>query len=107
MAIEHLHIPADLVGAALTPEELEAGDLYDHLREHHRVRVKEATQSIEPTVVSEDEAALLDVPVLSPRSSSSASPWTRRAGPSSTSTRSTGATGTASSPAWTSPATGS
>ncbi|MFF2302621.1 GntR family transcriptional regulator [Streptomyces sp. NPDC058128] len=66
MAIEHLHIPADLVGSALTPEELEAGDLYDHLREHHRVHVQEATQSIEPTVVSEDEAALLDVPVLSP-----------------------------------------
>jgi GntR family transcriptional regulator len=65
MAIEHLHIPAELV-PSLTPRELEAGDLYDHLREHHRVYVDEAVQSIEPTVVNEAEAAVLDVPVLSP-----------------------------------------
>jgi GntR family transcriptional regulator len=65
MAIEHLHIPAELV-PSLTPQELEAGDLYDHLREHHRVYVDEAVQSIEPTVVNEAEAAVLDVPVLSP-----------------------------------------
>ncbi|MFD3440419.1 GntR family transcriptional regulator [Streptomyces sp. NPDC058685] len=65
MAIEHLHIPAGLV-PTLTPLELEAGDLYDHLREHHRVFVNEAVQSIEPTVVNEAEAAVLDVPVLSP-----------------------------------------
>ncbi|WP_327677929.1 GntR family transcriptional regulator [Streptomyces sp. NBC_00467] len=65
MAIEHLHIPAGLV-PTLTLQELEAGDLYDHLREHHRVFVNEAVQSIEPTVVNEAEAAVLDVPVLSP-----------------------------------------
>ncbi|WP_328302829.1 GntR family transcriptional regulator [Streptomyces sp. NBC_00435] len=65
MAIEHLHIPADLV-PALTPEELEAGDLYEHLRDHHGVYVHEAQQSIEPTVVNEAEAGLLDVPLLSP-----------------------------------------
>ncbi|MER7664281.1 GntR family transcriptional regulator [Streptomyces sp. NPDC096193] len=65
MAIEHLHIPAELV-PTLTPQELGAGDLYDHLREHHRVFVNEAVQSIEPTVVNEAEAAVLDVPVLSP-----------------------------------------
>ncbi|MFD7227642.1 GntR family transcriptional regulator [Streptomyces sp. NPDC059881] len=66
MAIEHLHIPALLVPDSLTADELEAGDLYDHLREHHGVAVDEATQSIEPTVVNETEAAVLDVPVLSP-----------------------------------------
>lgn len=66
MAVEHLHFPATLVPASLTTEELEAGDLYDHLREHHGVTVHEATQSIEPTVVNEAEAAVLDVPVLSP-----------------------------------------
>ncbi|MEU4266776.1 GntR family transcriptional regulator [Streptomyces sp. NPDC026092] len=66
MAIEHLHIPADLLSSTLTTEELEAGDLYEHLRDHHRIHVREATQSIEPTVVSEDEAELLDIPVLSP-----------------------------------------
>ncbi|MFF3806323.1 GntR family transcriptional regulator [Streptomyces sp. NPDC002032] len=65
MAIEHLHIPASLV-PALSPAELEAGDLYEHLRERHGVHVHEARQSIEPTVVNEAEAGLLDVPVLSP-----------------------------------------
>ncbi|MEU9800265.1 GntR family transcriptional regulator [Streptomyces sp. NPDC051000] len=65
MAIEHLHIPADLV-PALTPAELEAGDLYEHLRDRHGVFVHEARQSIEPTVVNEAEARLLDVPLLSP-----------------------------------------
>ncbi|MFI5979726.1 GntR family transcriptional regulator [Streptomyces sp. NPDC051555] len=65
MAIEHLHIPADLV-PALTPAELEAGDLYEHLRERHGLFVHEARQSIEPTVVNEAEAALLDVPLHSP-----------------------------------------
>ncbi|MFE9250424.1 GntR family transcriptional regulator [Streptomyces sp. NPDC007088] len=65
MAIEHLHIPRELV-PGLTPAELEAGDLYEHLREHHDVHVHEATQSIEPTVVNEAEAEVLDVPVLSP-----------------------------------------
>ncbi|MGW0857424.1 GntR family transcriptional regulator [Streptomyces sp. NPDC002690] len=65
MAIEHLHIPAELV-PSLTPQELEAGDLYDHLREHHHVHVDQAVQSIEPTVINEAEAAVLDMPVLSP-----------------------------------------
>ncbi|WP_093802824.1 GntR family transcriptional regulator [Streptomyces sp. Wb2n-11] len=65
MAIEHLHIPAELV-PSLSPRELEAGDLYDHLREQHQVYVDQAVQSIEPTVVNEAEAAVLDVPVLSP-----------------------------------------
>lgn len=65
MAIEHLHIPAELA-PGLTPQELESGELYDHLREHHQVYVHEATQSIEPTVVNEAEASVLDVPVLSP-----------------------------------------
>ncbi|MDG4857954.1 GntR family transcriptional regulator [Streptomyces sp. T-3] len=65
MAIEHLHIPAALV-PGLTAQELESGDLYEHLREHHAVRVREAVQAIEPTVVTRAEADLLDVPELSP-----------------------------------------
>ncbi|WP_256107552.1 GntR family transcriptional regulator [Streptomyces sp. ODS05-4] len=65
MAIEHLHIPAAVV-PSLTPAELESGDLYDHLREHHGVRVRSAVQSIEPTVVNEAEAEVLGVPELSP-----------------------------------------
>ncbi|GGX70104.1 GntR family transcriptional regulator [Streptomyces fructofermentans] len=65
MAIEHLHIRADLV-PGLSAQELEAGDLYEHLRERHGVHVQEAVQAIEPTVVTRAEAELLDVPELSP-----------------------------------------
>ncbi|WP_411104832.1 GntR family transcriptional regulator [Streptomyces sp. cmx-4-9] len=65
MAIEHLHIPAALV-PGLTSRELEHGDLYEHLRTHHGVYVNEATQTIEPTVVTRAEAELLEVPELSP-----------------------------------------
>src|SRR4051812_34738126 len=65
MAIEHLHIRADLV-PALSARELEAGDLYEHLRERHHIQVSDAIQTIEPTVVSQAEAKLLDVPHLSP-----------------------------------------
>ncbi|PSK91890.1 GntR family transcriptional regulator [Haloactinopolyspora alba] len=65
MAIEHLHIPAERA-PDLTAEELENGDLYEHLREHHAVHVREAVQAIEPTVVTKTEAELLNVPELSP-----------------------------------------
>ncbi|MEV8034361.1 GntR family transcriptional regulator [Streptomyces sp. NPDC086182] len=65
MAIEYLHVPADLV-PDLTSDELENGDLYEHLGERHGIQVSEAVQSIEPTVVTRDEAGLLDVPELSP-----------------------------------------
>ncbi|CAL9356970.1 GntR family transcriptional regulator [Streptomyces sp. enrichment culture] len=65
VAIEHLHVRADLV-PGLTSEELEQGDLYEHLRDRHGIRVSEAVQSIEPTVVTRAEADLLDVPELSP-----------------------------------------
>ncbi|WMX43617.1 GntR family transcriptional regulator [Streptomyces roseicoloratus] len=65
MAIEHLHIRADLV-PDLTGEDLEQGDLYEHLRDRHGIQVGEAVQSIEPTVVTRAEADLLDVPEFSP-----------------------------------------
>ncbi|MGA5383135.1 GntR family transcriptional regulator [Streptomyces pseudogriseolus] len=65
MAIEHLHLPAALV-PGLTGVELEQGDLYEHFRDRHGVRVAEAVQSVEPTVVTRAEADLLDVPELSP-----------------------------------------
>ncbi|MGA5549826.1 GntR family transcriptional regulator [Streptomyces pseudogriseolus] len=65
MAIEHLHLPAVLV-PGLTEAELEQGDLYEHFRDRHGVRVAEAVQSVEPTVVTRAEADLLDVPELSP-----------------------------------------
>ncbi|UNM12723.1 GntR family transcriptional regulator [Streptomyces formicae] len=64
IAIEHLHIPAELV-PGLTPEQMESG-FYAHLRDRLGIRMARATQSIEPTVLSADEAGLLDAPVLSP-----------------------------------------
>ena len=65
MAIEYLYVPAALV-PGLQPDDMEAGDFYDFLRERHGVRVHEAVQSIEPTVTNEEEARLIGVPVLSP-----------------------------------------
>ncbi|MCX5388579.1 GntR family transcriptional regulator [Streptomyces sp. NBC_00094] len=64
IALEHLHVPADLV-PGLTVADMEGG-FYAHLRERRGIRTAHAVQSIEPTVLSEEEAALLDVPVLSP-----------------------------------------
>ncbi|WP_314615203.1 GntR family transcriptional regulator [Streptomyces stackebrandtii] len=64
IALEHLHVPADLV-PGLTVADMEAG-FYAHLREKRGIRTAHAVQSIEPTVLSDEEAALLDVPVLSP-----------------------------------------
>ena len=99
MAIEHLHIRAALV-PGLSAQELEDGDLYEHLRHTHGVHVREAVQAIEPTVVTRAEAQLLEVPELSPGPALRASDLGHRgAGPWSTSTRSTGATATGSSPA--------
>ncbi|MER6672828.1 GntR family transcriptional regulator [Streptomyces sp. NPDC000983] len=65
MAIEHLHVRADLA-PGLTSDELVQGDLYEHLRDRHGVHVSQAVQSIEPTVVTRAEADLLHVPELSP-----------------------------------------
>ncbi|WP_328490675.1 GntR family transcriptional regulator [Streptomyces zaomyceticus] len=64
IALEHLHVPADLV-PGLTAADMEGG-FYAHLRERRGIRTAHAVQSIEPTVLSEEEAALLEVPVLSP-----------------------------------------
>ncbi|MGW8366096.1 GntR family transcriptional regulator [Streptomyces wedmorensis] len=64
IALEQLHVPADLV-PGLTVADMEGG-FYAHLRERRGIRTAHAVQSIEPTVLSEEEAALLEVPVLSP-----------------------------------------
>ncbi|MFF8280070.1 GntR family transcriptional regulator [Streptomyces lateritius] len=64
IALEHLHVPADLV-PGLTAADLEGG-FYAHLRRRRGIRPAHAVQSIEPTVLNEEEAALLEVPVLSP-----------------------------------------
>ncbi|MFF8607194.1 GntR family transcriptional regulator [Streptomyces sp. NPDC015346] len=64
IALEHLHVPADLV-PGLTAADMEGG-FYANLRRRRGIRPAHAVQSIEPTVLNEEEAALLEVPVLSP-----------------------------------------
>ncbi|MFJ7154234.1 GntR family transcriptional regulator [Streptomyces sp. NPDC101118] len=65
MAIEHLHVPAALV-PGLAPGDMESGDFYELLGARHGVRVHEAVQAIEPTVLGDREARLLGVPAHSP-----------------------------------------
>ncbi|MGS2619984.1 GntR family transcriptional regulator [Micromonospora sp. LZ34] len=64
MAIEQAYLPHALL-PDLSPANLTNRSLYDHLRDVG-IKVGIATQSIEPTVTSEEESELLGVPVLSP-----------------------------------------
>jgi GntR family transcriptional regulator len=45
----------------LVARDVESGDLYDLLRERYGVRVSRATQSMEATVTSEQEASIMGV----------------------------------------------
>ncbi|MCK1795775.1 GntR family transcriptional regulator [Streptomyces sp. XM4193] len=65
MALEYLHLPLERV-PGLTAAELERGRLHEQLRTRHGVHVREAVQSIEPTVATPEESRLLEVPELSP-----------------------------------------
>ncbi|WP_318842897.1 GntR family transcriptional regulator [Myceligenerans pegani] len=60
MAIEYLYFPAHVV-PGLAAADVESGDLYDLLRERYGVRVSRATQSMEATVTSEEEASIMGV----------------------------------------------
>jgi GntR family transcriptional regulator len=64
MAIETLHIPADVV-PGVTPADLE-GSFYELLRSRYAIEIASATQTIEPTVTNEEESAALGVPLHSP-----------------------------------------
>ncbi|MGW8995490.1 GntR family transcriptional regulator [Streptomyces zhihengii] len=64
IALEHLHIPRELV-PGLTAAGLEGG-FHALLRERYGIHPAHAVQSIEPTVLSREEAGLLEVPELSP-----------------------------------------
>lgn len=64
MCLETVHLPV-----RLTPNLLDLpldGSLYDALAEHYGIQLAEAEQTIRPSVVDADEAALLTVPALSP-----------------------------------------
>lgn len=65
MAIEQLHTPDALV-PGLTAEDLRDASFYDLLRDRHGLTVVRGVQTIEPTVLDEEEAEALDVPVHSP-----------------------------------------
>ncbi|MEW2347956.1 GntR family transcriptional regulator [Streptomyces sp. NPDC006684] len=64
LSLEHLYIPRELVPDLPTPTP-QAG-LHAHLEDTHRSEGYEAVQSTEPVLVDETEAAVLEVPVLSP-----------------------------------------
>jgi GntR family transcriptional regulator len=65
MALETLHVPAAIV-PGLTRELLEDSSFYDLLEREYGVVIATGTQSIEPTVTSDEESALLGVPLHSP-----------------------------------------
>jgi GntR family transcriptional regulator len=65
MAIEFLHVPRRLL-PDLRREDLEEHSFYTLLQERHGIVIASGIQTIEPTVVNEDEAEMLAVPVHSP-----------------------------------------
>jgi GntR family transcriptional regulator len=65
MAIEFLHVPRR-VAPELLREDLEEHSFYSLLQERYGIVIASGIQTIEPTVVNEEEAELLEVPVHSP-----------------------------------------
>jgi GntR family transcriptional regulator len=65
MALETLHVPADLV-PELSREALENASFYELLEKKYGVVIASGMQSIEPTVTNEEESELLGVPLHSP-----------------------------------------
>ena len=64
MAIETLHIPANVV-PGVEPRDLE-GSFYELLHARYGIEIATATQTIEPTVTNEEESETLKVPLHSP-----------------------------------------
>jgi GntR family transcriptional regulator len=65
MALETLHVPADLV-PGLSREALENASFYELLEKEYGVVIESGMQSIEPTVTNDEESELLGVPLHSP-----------------------------------------
>jgi GntR family transcriptional regulator len=65
MALETLHAPCALV-PGLTAEDLERGSFYELLATRYGIVLGVGLQTTEPTVLSDEEARLLDAPVHSP-----------------------------------------
>jgi GntR family transcriptional regulator len=65
MAIEFLHVPRK-IAPTLTRRDLEGHSFYDLLTSRYGITVAAGTQTIEPTVTNDEEAAVLGVPVHAP-----------------------------------------
>jgi GntR family transcriptional regulator len=65
MAVETLHAPRDLV-PDLSAEDLERCSFYELLASRYGITLGRGLQTVEPTVLSADEAAVLEAPVHSP-----------------------------------------
>jgi len=65
MAMEVLHIPEALV-PGLSKADLEDHSFYELLEERYGIVIVSGTQSIEPTVTSEEESEVLGVPLHMP-----------------------------------------
>ncbi|TME04191.1 MAG: GntR family transcriptional regulator [Chloroflexi bacterium] len=65
MAMEVLHVPEALV-PGLTRANFEGHSFYELLRERYGIIIATGTQSIEPTVTSEEESEVLGVPLHTP-----------------------------------------
>jgi GntR family transcriptional regulator len=65
MAMEVLHIPEALV-PGLSKADLENHSFYELLEERYGIVIVSGTQSIEPTVTSEEESEVLGVPLHTP-----------------------------------------
>ncbi|MPZ52292.1 MAG: UTRA domain-containing protein [Acidimicrobiia bacterium] len=65
MAIEILHVPADLV-PGLTSDDLVDTSFYQLLSVRYGIEVRSGTQTIEPTVTNDEESHLLGLPLHTP-----------------------------------------
>jgi GntR family transcriptional regulator len=65
MAIETLYVPEAMV-PGLTSKDLEDSSFYELLETRYGILVATGTQTIEPTVIDEEESKILQVPPRSP-----------------------------------------
>jgi GntR family transcriptional regulator len=65
MAVELLHVP-EAFFPGLTARDLEEGSFYDLMLVRYGIEIVGGTQTVEPTVTSEEESGLLGVPLHSP-----------------------------------------
>ncbi len=65
MAMEVLHVPEAFV-PGLTRADFEDHSFYELLRERYGITIASGTQSIEPTVTSDEESEVLGVPLHTP-----------------------------------------